>query len=344
MSRHVYPTSQVLHLWAHGHPEDIRNAGGTVFTREGIIFSYGTHFAMALRIDSGPDSLPVFLVNPGSYSVTTAKHQSQVHWAIPPDCPSFQFIPALWPYVEAGNALEVFPFLERKLSDHIRDSWNKRRSPRNRLRSMEQAQSVLDNADRLMRLFPFDPGSLTLTIPELPDRAELEAQELVRAANQTALNDARYARHNAEWQAQADQRAKERIERETLYAEFITQAPELLEAWRHGGDFHWILSELPDALRVRGDIVETTRGAHVPRSYVVAFIREGLPALFRTLAFGIPEDGVRFDSARIGAFQGITLTPKEFRIGCHAFPWREVRILANSLELEAPQLPEVSHA
>lgn len=85
MTRTVYPSREVCHLWANrAISHDIRNAGGTISTRSNgrILVSYGSHFAIGgfFKTKGGAD---VLLINLDSYSVTTSKHQSYARQALP---------------------------------------------------------------------------------------------------------------------------------------------------------------------------------------------------------------------------------------------------------------------
>lgn len=71
--RAVYPTREVIHLWAHQTQERARNQQGNVYFQGATIYSYGEHFPMA-RIINGR----AVLINERRYSRTTAKHLSWV--------------------------------------------------------------------------------------------------------------------------------------------------------------------------------------------------------------------------------------------------------------------------
>jgi hypothetical protein len=88
--RHVFPTSEVPHLWAHQTQEDARNPGGNLFFQGATIYSYRTSWPLAriyrrkMKGTLFPKDNPacnLVLTNSERYSVTTAKHQSDVNWA-----------------------------------------------------------------------------------------------------------------------------------------------------------------------------------------------------------------------------------------------------------------------
>lgn len=74
--KRVVDSQMVAHLWAHQTQSDARNAKSSMFFEGDTIYSYGSHFPMARHFKG------VVLVNDGSYSITTSKHQQHVHSAI----------------------------------------------------------------------------------------------------------------------------------------------------------------------------------------------------------------------------------------------------------------------
>lgn len=78
MTRTVFDTAQVAHVWAQGRQEEGRNAARRVYFEGAKLFSYGSHFLTGYRLPDGSAFL-----NSGRYSVSTARHQSQARYAIP---------------------------------------------------------------------------------------------------------------------------------------------------------------------------------------------------------------------------------------------------------------------
>tara|TARA_R100000951_G_scaffold83600_1_gene71350 strand:- start:215 stop:1126 length:912 start_codon:yes stop_codon:yes gene_type:complete len=66
-----------MHHWAHNPMDDIRNAGGSLFTSDGILYSYGSHYKMAKQFQHIPATAPVVLFNENTYSPTTGKQRGQ---------------------------------------------------------------------------------------------------------------------------------------------------------------------------------------------------------------------------------------------------------------------------
>ena len=84
--RHVFPTDRIAHLWFHAHvdQEHARNAANNFYFQGAVIYSYGDHFPIAVRLTGGQ-----VLFTSRSYSVTTARHIARVRQAITPGTPVF---------------------------------------------------------------------------------------------------------------------------------------------------------------------------------------------------------------------------------------------------------------
>jgi hypothetical protein len=79
--KHIYPSRELAHIWAHKTQSDARNSNNSMFFNGPTIFSYGAHFAIAKHVTNKRGEHAV-LFNAGSYSKTTSKHQSYVRSAI----------------------------------------------------------------------------------------------------------------------------------------------------------------------------------------------------------------------------------------------------------------------
>lgn len=77
MTRQVFDTAQVAHVWAQGRQEEGRNPARRVFFDGPRLFSYGRHFLTAYRLPDGAAFL-----NSDRYSVSTSRHQSDARHAV----------------------------------------------------------------------------------------------------------------------------------------------------------------------------------------------------------------------------------------------------------------------
>ncbi len=99
MARHVYPTSEVPHLWANQTQQDARNPQGNLFFEGATIYSYRRSWPLATiyRKGKGKARRTLVLTNSDTYSVTTSGHQSDVNRA----CSQFDQIAVPYPVVRA---------------------------------------------------------------------------------------------------------------------------------------------------------------------------------------------------------------------------------------------------
>lgn len=77
MTRHVFNTAQVAHIWAQGRQEEGRNSARRVYFEGPFLYSYGNHFLTGYRLPDGNA-----LLNSARYSVSTSGHQSDAKNAV----------------------------------------------------------------------------------------------------------------------------------------------------------------------------------------------------------------------------------------------------------------------
>src|SRR5579872_324467 len=89
-TKHVFPTDEIAHLWAHSKTQDdARNPGGNFYFSGDTIYSYGSHFPIARHVTNEQGQAAILFTNQ-TYSNTTAKHIGQVRRAIPHGVPVFE--------------------------------------------------------------------------------------------------------------------------------------------------------------------------------------------------------------------------------------------------------------
>ena len=72
----VFSNQELFHIYASGAQEYGRSANGNVYFENGVLYSYGKHFPIALEYGGK------YLFTRDSYSVTTSKHVSQARSAL----------------------------------------------------------------------------------------------------------------------------------------------------------------------------------------------------------------------------------------------------------------------
>ncbi|MGV1017488.1 MAG: hypothetical protein ACOYBW_08935 [Fluviibacter phosphoraccumulans] len=77
----VYAADMVCHLWANGHAHDVRTPTDNLFTKNGVLFSYGPHYAIGAHVKNGKGDT-LILWNTRGYSSTTAQHTAKAWRAL----------------------------------------------------------------------------------------------------------------------------------------------------------------------------------------------------------------------------------------------------------------------
>jgi hypothetical protein len=234
------------------------------------------------------------ILNSHSYSNSTAKHQSLVRSAIHGrECISLDI---------SNYNLSTLKFGQRDF-DNIIVKHNEAKASELLLKASRskkyagiyngQALSIFDNLKAYAAIFGL---VYELSIDNLED---LKAKALA-----------------------ADKQAKAlaKIRR----AEKITEQAEALEKWRAGENVNNFFEVT--ALRVKGDEVQTSRGARIP-------LAEAIRAwpLLRKIAES--DEVLRPENMRLGYYQVNSIDNKALIVGCHTIPMAEVLAVANQLGL-----------
>lgn len=288
----VFTSQQCVHVWAQQTQREGRNSNRSIFFEGPSIYSYGRHFEMARFIDG------VVLVNCARYSVTTSKHQSWVRQAIT------QYTSFEVPSMEDHSANIVY------LIDEARAQYDKATKARvNGVWCIRNAREMVQQARAYLNVFcaPVPASHLEVWCKLREDRylaSEVEEAILRRAQEaQSKEEQARQAR-------EAKQRAQE---------------AEQLEKWKAGESVGRYF--VTTALRVKGDVVQTSRGAEVP----IIEARKLYKLIKRMqidLGAGVPEVDYRCTGARVGHFTVSHLTREAIVIGCHTIPLDEIERIA----------------
>jgi len=319
MARHVYPSDEIVHLWAHGADRDLRNASGNVFTIGDTIYSYGTHFPMAMRISTKED-LTVYLVSTRSYSVTTSSHQNMVRCAIPSDGTLIiPLDPHLWELVhDKASGKELREHFQERIDDFLKDANNNRMGYWRRGEAVQEAKKARGQFEMLRSVFRFRirNGTTKFTVPDLTDAQKKQTERDTK-------RDERHRVRMERWTKQNEKANKERLARN---AELKERAVAAFASWREGGNVpHDIRRFFPfHAIRVNGDKVETSLGVSIPLDDAREFLTSQLPRLRAAM-------GIYFSDITIGEYRGARATDTELIIGCHRIPWDEVQRFADSL-------------
>lgn len=105
--KHVFPTQEVPHLWAHRTQEDARNPQGNLYVKGATIYSYRDSYPIASHVTNGKEgkaARSAVLIRTDSYSVTTSGHISAVRQSIPSGVTRF-YVPSVqleWSWAAPG--------------------------------------------------------------------------------------------------------------------------------------------------------------------------------------------------------------------------------------------------
>lgn len=290
------------HAWAH-QTQSHAKASALSFTGPRL-FSYSTCIA---EIVNDADGAPVYLLNDTRYSATTSsKHYPPRNGAIPRGA---HIIRLPWGVRQGADALrlnaaefyDAIPGALNEAAAHYLKS-TRARLDWSKAHSLASASEILDALEAYAALFGFE-----FTRPASFDSLAAEVEKTRKAAI-----------------------THEKVEKERRAA---LQA-EALQAWRDGGPmggFYFV----DTALRINGDIIETSRGANIPLEHGVKL----WPLLSRWKAEGKSYTGaVNGHSIRLGHYAVESFDGDVLRVGCHDIPYSELARIAGLLGLTAPVL------
>lgn len=285
--------NEAAHIWA----SQSQNSGraGNIFFDAGVVYSYGLHFPVARF---APELGDIVLFTNRGYSSSTGKHKTIIRGAIP------------------NKFAVVYCDDPTRGADHNLGQWQK-------------------TAERLRRDFAakthrMTRGNLAVEIFKTCESAINYCMALDIAfpewTNET--NDEMTARDYVYEAAKAREVKREaaRIEREKLAA---IDAGERLAMWQAGQNPPQNgFSYCATVLRLKGDEIQTSRGANIP----VADAIKLWPLLVRaknsgkTLEAGLHQ--INLGAYRFNSFNGQTLI-----VGCHSIAWDQLELMAVELNL-----------
>lgn len=289
---------RVLHLWANQTQSDARSKN--VYFEGDTAYSYGRHYVLGRLIEYRGHR--VALINSRGYSVTTARHIRSASSA----CAhllrlefNFSNVPfgTERSYIETGLT-EMQGDLVSQVFDTLnqRSFWN----------SNKDAFSYLENSisefNKTAKALGFSSMVLDFAAikPLLLDhaRACIARAALLRGPEGEA------------------KREKDRLKREAIASR---TAEEQVAAWRLGGQATDAVRALnPQILRIKGDEVQTSRGASVPLSEA------------RSLLLAL-NNGAKLEKRTIGGFTVQAVTAESIQVNCHTLAKSEIRAVVGAV-------------
>jgi hypothetical protein len=257
--KHVFPTNEIPHLWAHKIKGDARNSQGNLYFRGDTIYSYRDSYPLASHVISGKKS--AVLIRAGqAYSVTTAGHLSAVHSSIPRDVTVFE-VPSVqtsWAWGPQGADHETN--LNYFISESRERLQKADRSKKWGLSELKAAFTYKQTASRYAKFFKLpSPLKFFSFLPKGKTLAELTLKLAARKERAKLSDAAKQAREEARW---AERRRIDALD-----------AEERNDLWRQGNPHARAAWGTSTLLRIKGNEVETSRGARVPVEHALRALR-----------------------------------------------------------------------
>lgn len=299
--RTVFTNDELPHLWAHARQNTGRNSGGSFFFDGDVIYSYGSHFPIARRINA-----ELFAFTTESYSMTTAQHISRVRRAIPHEAK------VLHVYKPDAASRDIIKRTEDKIAALLAKASTARK----------HRDSYLGDALQLANDFN--------AYAEANGESErISTTAVVGPDTEAALAALRAA------QAERDRALREAEEKRRRRA--TEEAAEDLAAWRAGGPATWRLHGATVALRISPSPhlgagcyeVQTSHGASIPVG--------DAKRLWPLVQLARKHESWRLvpgKSVPVGVYH-LTQIRRDGSvvIGCHDIPYAELKLIADQLGL-----------
>lgn len=306
------PTAQIAHNWFHNTG---KTECGNMFYERDTVFSYGTHFPMATKFTAKDGSL-VVVINGGSASVSTSRHQNYVKRAIPS-------------YVKTITVAELkYRDRPEDLASRFQPMHDKLvkalHAPRLRQATRDGIRSKIETVEReyaeLCELFGLTPKPF-------PQMTEAMSAEL--AAKLKADDMERRIREKA----RLERWAKEEAERQRLR---LMKDEERIALWRAGESNSCPHTPTLGALlRLHEGEVQTSAGVTVPI--------EDAQRLWPMIVASCHTTHPLLPSAHImiGAYTLRSITQGNVQIGCHLIKLPELVRFAPLIGLNPADVPEM---
>lgn len=290
--KHVYPTNEIPHLWAHQTQHDARNQQSNLYFEGDTIYSYGSHFPIARFVERKGKKVVLFTTS--TYSTTTACHCSMVRSAIPSSVPVFH-VPDLVP--TNSDPKNHGENTERFRSEITRCLEKAARARKWRESFLKEAVYWRDEqALGYCKFF-----GLKAKFPNVPtlssgDLDKLKLQLSKAAAQKSALHK------------------KEQLE--------------AIARWRNGGPIYGYSSGLPTMLRIAGEEIETSMGARFPISHAKLALRIVRKVMESGVEYRTNGHTIHLGNYTLDRIT----TDGTVYAGCHVVTWAEIKLIAPKLE------------
>ena len=285
--------NEVAHIWASQSQYEGR--ASRVFFEGEIIYSYGRHFPVARF---APEYGDIVLFTSRGYSSSTGKHKGIICAAIPD---SYQVIYCDDPSRPSSHNLAIWA----NRAERLRADFNKN------TRKITRGNLASELFENNAAAFSYCEATLTPPPQWIKDNdAEKAARAYVSEA--AKLRDAK--------------RAIKQAENNRIAA---LESAERLALWLTGESVNTNGFQFSNTLlRIKGEQIETTRGAKIPVSDALKIY----PLLARTKRNGGKlEAGLH--NINLGAYRFNSFDGENLIVGCHVIAWDQIEKMAQELKL-----------
>lgn len=328
-TRHVFPSSQVVHLWAHQTQDSARNAQSNLSFDGDKLTSYG-HYCIA-RIINRKGKGKLVLIQSNKYSNTTAKQINEAESAI--THLQSVHVPALTDSYYDSDKLDAAGYATRTL-DHRRNLSHFKREIEALQASIKSSRVhtsyLFDRLDSLIKEANIYSKYFSLRVKFKSIYSDAQRIEMESIADERARV------------AEAKRSAKYKVERELAEIAYrkrqearIPDATKLMDEWLTGGgsfgnyaisDASRILNRT--ALRIVGENVQTSMGVEFPIAHAIL----GLALVRKTVASGI-EWRTNGHTLHLGHFKIDHISADgTVKAGCHTVTLAEIERIAPELD------------
>lgn len=275
---------EVCHIWAQQKQSEGR--ASRIFFDGPVIFSYGRHFPMARFVDHH-----TVLMTTRGYSVSTAKHMSYVRQSLPNGIKLFRVRDVL----TADHASNAFHLVE-----DIKETRNKSiKAKSNKSYLQHLVLSKVEHLREYVQHFSVKPSA---DVKALLNGDALSPETLAAIERKLA----------------EDRKAKVKETKEEKKA-----LMERADKWKAGENVSFPYQVHDIFLRVKGDEIETSKGARIP----LAIARRLWGRIKGTDMVLAPVAGMSLGHYTVNSWDGETL-----RAGCHTIQRSEMERLAEVLK------------
>ena len=282
MKKTFSSNSEVCHVWAQRIQEE--GKANSIFFESDSIFSYGKHFEIARFVDFPEKTIVLFTTR--DYSVTTSSHKSMVMGSI-----SHYSIIRVPTFDDHDKNLQYF---SDTLNDYLKSFVNSR-TKGNFWQS--EIENLMSEIDLYLKYFKKNCQNKKLL--------KILEKNLKSFQNDTLLSGDQQEKIKARIKETKQQKALETKKRNDSLKED-------LKRWQNGENIEKNFYGLPIALRIKGEEIETTKGAKVP-------VNKAL------ILCNMIETGQNIEGFEIGHYTINRITENNLIAGCHTIPLKEIK-------------------